>query len=134
MMLLLDTHVLVWLDEGSQRLGQNALKVIDGALAKGELYVSAISFWEIAMLCEKQRLELKIELSNWRIELLQSGLQEYPVNGNIAISAGQLSGFHGDPADRIIVATTLETAATILTADFRILGWNGPLYKIDART
>ncbi len=133
-MLLLDTHVLVWLDEGSQRLGHNSLEVIDDALAKNELYVSAISFWEIAMLCEKQRLELKMELGKWRIELLQSGLQEVPVSGNIAICAGELAGFHGDPADRIIVATTLENSATVITADFRILGWNGPVYKIDART
>lgn len=134
MMLLLDTHALVWLDEGSQRLGQNALKVIDDALAKDELYVSPISFWEVAMLCEKQRLDLSMELSKWRIELLQSGLQEVPLNGNTAIVAGQLTDFHGDPADRIIVATALDNSAAMVTADSRILGWNGPLYKIDART
>lgn len=134
MMLLLDTHALVWLDEGSQRLGRNALKVIDDALAKDELYISPISFWEVAMLCEKQRLDLSMELSKWRIELLQSGLREVPLNGNTAIVAGQLTDFHGDPADRIIVATALDNSAAMVTADARILGWNGPLYKIDART
>lgn len=73
-----------------------------------------------------------MELSTWRIELLQAGLQEVPVNGGIALRAGQLAGFHGDPADRIIVATALDNSAAIVTADSRILGWNGPLYKIDA--
>ncbi len=85
------------------------------------------------MLCEKGRLDIAIGLSEWRIELLQSGLQELSMNGSIALTAGQLDNFHGDPADRIIVATTLENSATILTADSRILGWDGPLYKFDAR-
>ncbi|MBW2164478.1 MAG: hypothetical protein JRF43_08635 [Deltaproteobacteria bacterium] len=49
-MLLLDTYVLVWLDEGNPRLGTNALQTINRALASGQLGVASISFWEIAML------------------------------------------------------------------------------------
>jgi hypothetical protein len=48
--LLLDTHVLVWLDEGSARLGEEAREAIDVAWKAGELAVSAITFWEIATL------------------------------------------------------------------------------------
>ena len=61
-MLLLDTHVLVWLDEGSPRLGKSALKITNQALATDQLGVATISFWEIAMLIEKQRLTLKQNL------------------------------------------------------------------------
>ncbi len=45
-MLILDTHVLVWLDEGSPRLGTEALQAINRALASGQLGVASISFWE----------------------------------------------------------------------------------------
>ena len=132
-MLLLDTHVLVWLDEGSSRLGTDALQVINKALATGQIGVTAISFWEIAMLVEKQRLTFQIELDVWRAELLQTGLQEIPVQGSTAIRAGQLKSFHGDPADRMIVATAIENSATLITADEKILLWNQLHQKIDAR-
>lgn len=49
-MLLLDTHVLIWLTEGNPRLGKTALDQINLAFAENQLGVSAISFWEIAML------------------------------------------------------------------------------------
>jgi PIN domain nuclease of toxin-antitoxin system len=71
-MLVLDTHVLVWLDEGNPRLGTNALQTINRALASGQLGVASISFWEIAMLVRKKRLDIQIELDVWRIELLQN--------------------------------------------------------------
>ncbi len=132
-MLLLDTHVLIWLDEGSSRLGTDALQVINKALATGQLGVTAISFWEIAMLIEKQRLTFQIELDVWRAELLQTGLQEIPLQGSTAIRAGQLKSFHGDPADRMIVATAIENSATLITADEKILLWNQLHQKIDAR-
>jgi PIN domain nuclease of toxin-antitoxin system len=98
-MLVLDTHVLVWLDEGNPRLGTNALQ---------------------------------IELDVWRIELLQNGLLEIPLQGSTALRAGQLQAFHGDPADRMIVATALENSAILVTADKKILDWDKLHQKIDA--
>jgi len=80
-MLFLDTHVLVWLDEGSPRLGTKALQSIDRALTSGQLGVASISFWEIAMLVRKRRLDIRIELDIWRLELLQNGLLEIPLQG-----------------------------------------------------
>lgn len=131
-MLVLDTHALVWLDEGSPRLGDKALQTIDGALVSGQLGVASISFWEIAMLVRKKRLDIQMELDVWRMELLQNGLQELPLQGSTAIRAGQLQAFHGDPADRMIVATALENSATLMTADKKILGWDKLQQKIDA--
>ena len=131
-MLFLDTHVLVWLDEGSPRLGAQALQAINGALASGQLGVASISFWEIAMLVRKRRLDIRIELDVWRLELLQNGLLEIPLQGSTALRAGQLQNFHGDPADRMIVATALEHSATLVTADQKILDWGNLHQKIDA--
>jgi len=132
-MLLLDTHVLVWLDEGNHRLGVNALQTVNKALADRQLGVASVTFWEVAMLFEKGRLDLQIELDVWRFELLQTGLQEIPLQGSTALRAGQLQAFHGDPADRMIVATALENAATLITADRKILEWNTLQQKVDAR-
>ena len=131
-MLILDTHVLVWLDEGSPRLGTEALQAINRALASGQLGVASISFWEIAMLVRKRRLDIRIELDVWRLELMQSGLLEIPLQGSTALRAGQLQEFHGDPADRMIVATAIEHSATLVTADQKILDWDNLHQKIDA--
>lgn len=132
-MLILDTHVLIWLDEGNPRLGRRALEAINEALVAGKLRVAAISFWEVAMLVEKRRLIINPELDKWRSELLQAGLNELPLKGATAIRAGQLRKFHGDPADRLIVATALDNAATLVTADEKILSWGQLKQKIDAR-
>ena len=131
-MLILDTHVLVWLDEGSPRLGTEALQAINRALASGQLGVASISFWEIAMLVSKRRLDIRIELDVWRLELLQNGLLEIPLQGSTALRAGQLQKFYGDPADRMIVATAIEHSATLVTADQKILDWGNLHQKIDA--
>ena len=132
-MLLLDTHVLVWLDEGNPRLGSIALQTINESLSAGQLGVATISFWEVAMLIEKQRLIIQTELDVWRSDLLQAGLLEIPLLATTAIRAGQLQTFHGDPADRMIVATTIENGATLMTADAKILSWDALHQKIDAR-
>ena len=132
-MLLLDTHVLIWLDEGNSRLGKIALQKIIQSLSSNQLGVAAISFWEVAMLIENQRLVMQTELDVWRSELLKTGLIEIPLRGSTAIRAGQLRMFHGDPADRMIVATAIENGATLMTADTKILSWSLFDQKIDAR-
>lgn len=72
------------------------------------------------------------DVSAWRQSLLNDGVTEIPIDGELAIQAAALPGFHGDPADRIIVATTLN-GHQLLTTDREILAWNGPLQRIDAR-
>lgn len=132
-MLLLDTHVLIWLDEGNPQLGKIALQTIIESLSAGQLGVATISFWEVAMLVEKQRLTMQTELDVWRSDLLQTGLLEIPLKGTTAIRAGQLQLFHGDPADRMIVSTAIENGATLMTADTKILSWKALHQKINAR-
>ena len=73
-----------------------------------------------------------MELDVWRLELLHNGLLDIPLESSTALKAGQLQDFHGDPADRMIVATALEHAAALVTADRKILDWNKRLQPIDA--
>lgn len=130
---VLDTHVLVWLVEGDQRLGRGAREVAQTALKADNLTVSAISFWEIAMLLKTRRLGLALQAMEWRQGILQRGILEVPVTGQIGILAGELTGLPGDPADRIITATALVRNATLVTADERILEWSGGVLRQDAR-
>ena len=132
-MILMDTHTLVWLDAGHSMLGHATLSLLNEALKDDQLAVCSITFWEIAMLVGKGRLEIAMELAVWRKELLANGLQEIVLGGAAAISAARLPCFHGDPADRIIVATALAHSAELVTADRRILDWQHGLTCHDAR-
>ena len=131
-MILLDTHVLVWLVEGLPALGKQAKKVADEALMKDELSVSAISFWEIALLHQRRRLILEQPIAAWRTRLLELGLHEIPIDGEIGIAATSMSNFHPDLADRFITATALLSGAALLTADKQILDWSGKVRRINA--
>lgn len=120
-MMLLDTHVLLWLDQGNKRLTQKMRDAIDEHHKKGEVGVSAISFWEVGMLVEKQRIIMHQALERWRSELLEQGLVEYPITGEIALRASQLHTLQGDPADRLIAATALEYGMVLVSADHHFL-------------
>ena len=132
-MILLDTHALLWLRAGDSRLGSAAREEIQHAWEADDLVVSAISFWETAMLREKGRIRYPEDVSLWRREQLEQGLVEIPVDGEIGIRACSLEDLHSDPADRIIVATALG-GHRLVTADERILAWGGNLDRLDART
>lgn len=130
-MILLDTHVMLWLRLGEARLGPNARSEIDRAWQVGEVGVSAISFWEIAMLKNRGRISFPEDVGLWRREQLEQGMVEIAVDGEIGIRAMSLDAFHADPADRLIVATALE-GHRLVTADERILGWVGRLNRLRA--
>ena len=130
---LLDTHVLVWLDEASPRLGKSAIAKIDRAFHSGVAMISAISFWEVGMLVRKGRIRLDVDLAVWRKEFLEQGLIEVPVTGDIGIQASCFDDFHGDPADRLIAATALQNTAVLVTADERLLACELTITRLDAR-
>jgi len=131
--IILDTHVLVWLAEDNPRMGRRAVALADGALRDDALAVTSISFWEVAMLAQKGRLELGRTASELRRRTLEQGVREIPIDGDIGIKAAQLEAFHGDPADRLIVASAIAAEATLMTADDAILRWKGKLARRDAR-
>jgi len=132
-MILLDTHSLVWLSEGRPELGTETRRMCDEALKKDELAVSAISFWEVAMLQDKGRIELFQPALAWRDSLLKLGLVELAVTGEVGIAAVALQNFPADPADRIIAATASLHGAILVTVDKPILNWTGPLRRHNAK-
>jgi PIN domain nuclease of toxin-antitoxin system len=61
--------------------------------------------------------------------MLAAGIRELPLTGEIAILAGELENLHGDPADRVIVATAIAHDATLMTADANLLRWKHRLKR-----
>lgn len=132
-MILLDTHVLLWLDRDDASLGSHTRTAIAEAWSSGALAVSSMSFWEVAMLQQRGRIRLAVPAASWRRDWLEAGLLELPLSGGVALAATELAGFHADPADRFITATALKHQAQLATADTAILSWPHPHARLDAR-
>ncbi len=132
-MILLDTHTLLWLVSGDENLGSTSKELIDKAYQNEQLGVSAISFWEIALLKKRNRITLDESSDKWRRKILRQGVLELPVTGEIAVHSVNLDNFHADPADRFIVSSALLNDAKLVTADGKILAWKGDLKAVDAR-
>lgn len=122
---LIDTHVLLWLLEGHEQLAPEKVAYLEGQAVGSGLSVSAISFWEVAMLVSKGRIALSCDPLRWReLALSKPGLEEIPLDGQVGIQAASLpSPFHADPADRMIVATARARSWELATFDRRILDY-----------
>ena len=64
-MIVLDTHAWVWWVSDPERLSARAREAVDQAAKEGELYISSISVWEVALLAERGRLRLAMDVSEW---------------------------------------------------------------------
>ncbi len=132
MTVLLDTHAAIWLATDNASLGKRSRALVNEALAASRLAVASISFWEIAMLIAKGRLQALMPPGDLRARLLDTGVAELPLTGEIALLAANLDELHGDPADRFIVASAIVHKATLVTADERLLGWKHILKRHNA--
>lgn len=122
--LLLDTHVLIWLMNGDDTLSKESQKVIEQARKNGNIFISAISVWEVGMLEQKQRIILNKPCLEWIKGSLQYGIRLLALTPEIAIESCQLPRYSaGDPADRIIIATARIESLVLLTCDERILAY-----------
>lgn len=122
--ILLDTHVWLWTMEGaSKELSQATVSLIENAAEGSLLAVSAISVWEMAMLEAKARITLSRAIDEWVAAALTSkGVHLAQLTPEIAIESSRLPGeVHGDPSDRIIIATARILGATLITCDEQIL-------------
>lgn len=112
MRVLLDTHILLWALSDDPRLSIKARKLIENA---AEIYVSAATFWEMAI---KVGLgKLKVDLDEIREYCLESGFIELPITSEHAIAVKDLEHHHKDPFDRLIAATAISEPMKLMTAD-----------------
>lgn len=123
-MIVLDTHVLLWWLSEPKKLSKPAARALKNAKAVG---VPAINTWEVAMLVAKGRIELDRPALEWLHAALQEPrIELIPLTPAIAVQSTRLgAGFHGDPADAMIVATAMVAGAPLLSRDERILGFGG---------
>ena len=83
MSVLMNTHVLVWPIDGNERLGQESRQLVNTALREDLVIISAITFWEIVMPEGRGRLAFSLSVSDWRQRILDAGVVEIPVAGDI---------------------------------------------------
>ena len=122
---VLDTHVLIWLLAGDERISPALRQTVDNASYANGAHVSAISLWEVSMLEAKDRLILYRDVGTW-VETVAThpGLTIVPLAPEIAVASTRLPGeLPGDPADRMIVATARVLGATLITADRALLDY-----------
>lgn len=122
--LLLDTHIWIWLMNGDSSLSKRSQKRIEDARENGNIFISAISVWEIGMLEKKQRIILNKPCLEWIKDSLHYGISVSALTPEIAIESCQLPSYSaGDPVDRMIIATARIESLMLLTCDERILAY-----------
>jgi PIN domain nuclease of toxin-antitoxin system len=125
--LLLDTHVLIWLMEGVRdRMSARTIKAVERAARRGQVYVSAMSVWEIAFLESRKRITLSTRIDRWIHDTLRTpGFHLLELQPDISIESASLPGtIHNDPVDKILIATARVTGATLGTADTAIIKYS----------
>jgi PIN domain nuclease of toxin-antitoxin system len=124
--LLLDTHITFWLDTGDTRLSVRTRDRIDGVWRQGgKVIVSAVTAMEISQLASKGRLRLDVPPDAWIRRLLGLvGFEGAAITPEIAARAYMLSDLaHGDPADRMLIATAIDLGCPLITYDERIIAF-----------
>ena len=121
--LLLDTHIVLWLDSGDDRLRQSTRALIDGCwLGGGFICMSAVTAWEIALLVDTGRIDLDCPVEAWVERFLgRPGVEAVPLGYRAAARSYRLHPLeHRDPADRLLIATAIELECPLVTYDERI--------------
>jgi len=117
--LLLDTHIWVWSTLEPKRLHPRVARELNNP--ENEIWLSAISLWELQLLCEKKRLQLDPDAAGWiSNNLSKSKIREAPLTFEVALAMPSLRMPHGDPADGFIAATAKVFGLTLVTADERL--------------
>ena len=123
--LLLDTHALLWVAEGGWRLQSNTFNVINDL--SNEVYVSAVSIWEIAIKLTSGRLPPVPDLEIVLEAAERYGFRELHVSFHHAEVAGNLPPHHRDPFDRMLIAQAQAEGLTLVTDDSLITLYDVPI-------
>lgn len=131
-MIALDTHALIWVLDDSPKLGRRAAALANRALKNDSLWTSAIVFWELGVLVDRNRIKLTVSPDQFRFRVQGLGIRETPITGEIALAAARLASSIKDPADCLIAASVIVQHGRLMTADDRLLD-AGVVDVLDAR-
>lgn len=122
-MLVLDTHALIWAHMGV-RIPKKLARRIEAAGRDHQLFISAITPWEIALGVRRGRIKIAGDALEWIAGALDAlSAVVASLEPAIAVDAVDLAWDHADPPDRIIVATARRLGASLVTADPAILAF-----------
>ncbi len=124
-MILLDTHIWLWLLHNPNKLSKTAQAVIQSEETHNGLLVSAISVWKVAVKSSIGKLDLPFPITQWyQLAKSHSGIVIESLSPLDTIASTQLQGdFHKDPADRILVAIAKRYDISLVTCDTKILNY-----------
>jgi PIN domain nuclease of toxin-antitoxin system len=119
---ILDTHIWVWWLLPGSPLPDRERMALDRIATDKGILLPAICLWEAQMLHRKKRIELPVPFPTWlRRATAADMLSVLPLNADTVIAVDDLpAGFHGDPADRMIVATARSYDLSLATHDHAI--------------
>ena len=124
-MIVLDTHALLWWALDPDRLSTRASDLVTQMERRGG-FASSISVWELGVKIQRGKLDLGIDIDEFVRRLRMSGVVELlPVDATVWLRSLALDWDHGDPADRVIVATALLNDVPVLTKDETIHAFEG---------
>ncbi len=122
-MVLLDTHIWLWWLLGDGALSDKEGDALDKLAASNKLAISWVSIWETEMLERKVRIQLLPDFQSWiRAATNPEIIILLSADTEVVLAQRQLpESFHGDPADRLIAATSLLSGYELATHDQRIV-------------
>jgi len=114
--LLLDTHIWVWSTLAPERISGRVARQLNKA--ENEIWLSAVSIWELLLLHDKGRVRLMPDPVSWISDSISRlNIREAPLTFEVALAVSSLNLPHNDPADGFIAATARVFGLTLVTAD-----------------
>ena len=122
MSILLDTHIWIWWLTGAPQMKKAERDALDTLASNGLPFVSAISIWETELLASRDRIVLSEPFDSWIHRMTAPDtVRLLPLDADTVVALHALpASFHGDPADRLIVATARTHGLTLATRDSQI--------------
>src|SRR5258707_15471392 len=119
--MLLDTHVWIWWLSGGGNLSAAEYRALEISAETEPPKVSAISLWEVQMLYSRRRLSFRLPFESWLPQAtLPDVVRVIPIDASVILELDRMPTMHGDPADRLIVATARAHDLSLATHDRRI--------------
>jgi PIN domain nuclease of toxin-antitoxin system len=128
MNLLLDTHLMLWVAAGSEKLSADAVSMINSD--SNQLYFSAVSIWEVVIKNALQRENFYFDPHLLKRGLVDNGYQELPITSAHSLGVAHLPPIHKDPFDRMLVAQAELEGFLLLTSDAVVAQYPGPVQLV----
>ncbi len=128
MILLLDTHLLLWAAGEPERLSRKTRRLLEDA--SSQLWFSAASLWEVAIKHALGREDFQVEPNRLRRALVVNGWHELAISSDHALATLDLPPIHKDPFDRILIAQAHVERVTLVTSDDIVAQYPGAVRKL----